>query len=60
MKKLAAGSENACYQSVQNLLSSYIPPKIQRLKYIKLKFYLLFCVTVKFVFFPYPKRRTQN
>jgi hypothetical protein len=41
-------SGNACFHSVQNLLSSHpLSKKIKRLKDRKLEFYFLFCVSVK-------------
>jgi len=33
--KSRSNSENSCYQSIQNLLSSYFAPKTYRLKYTK-------------------------
>jgi hypothetical protein len=40
-------SENACHHSVQNLLSSRLLPKTQKLGYTELQFYLLFVMGVK-------------
>jgi len=45
--KIRINSRNVYYHSVKNLLSSRLVSKHLRLKYTKIKFYLLFCMGVK-------------